>query len=140
MRKFFFRDEDGDLYEAQEVQPVEKLDEEPIEEPMKDEALTEEEISALKQLAAVAPKLIAMCDAPAEPVEEPIEEPIEEPVEEPVEELDSDEQIEEVIDTEEQTMKKDSKKSFGSIEKKVAATDSVEQDIVSAAWQKRYGG
>ena len=54
---------------------------------------------------------------------------------------DTDEQIEELIDTDEETKPRDSKKSFGAIERKKKTKDSIEDAIdVETAWAKRYGG
>lgn len=127
MKKFRLFDEDGDEVELEEV-----MAEEPDKtSEMHDEELTPEEISALKDLAAVAPKLVALVNQQEEPMEEPVEDRCED-----------EEEIEEVIDTEEpvKPMKRDSKASYGSVEKKEKIEDSVEEDAVSIAWQKRYGG
>ena len=136
--KFNIRDEDGKEYNVEEVEEVKKTDDEdetkkPLTNTCTDDALSPEEIASLKKLAGIADKLCALVDTTTdEEVEEEEEEEIE----------DEGEQIEEVIDTDEPKKAKDSiKKSVGAIEKKTVKTeDSVEEDDVSAAWAKRYGG
>lgn len=136
--KFNVRDEDGKEYKVEEVEEVEKTDDEdktkkPLTNTCTDDALSPEEIASLKKLAGMADKLCALVDTTTdEEVEEEEEEEIE----------DEGEQIEEVIDTDEPKKAKDSiKKSAGAIEKKTVKTeDSVEEDDISAAWAKRYGG
>lgn len=137
--KFNVRDENGKEYKVEEVEEVKKTDDEdetkkPLTNTCTDEdGLSPEEIAALKKLAGMADKLCALVDTTTdEEVEEEEEEEIE----------DEGEQIEEVIDTDEPKKAKDSiKKSAGAIEKKTIKTgDSVEEDDVSAAWAKRYGG
>lgn len=136
--KFNVRDEDGKEYKVEEVEEVKKTNDEdetgkPLTNTCTDDALSPEEIASLKKLAGIADKLCALVDTTTdEEVEEEEEEEIE----------DEGEQIEEVIDTDEPKKAKDSiKKSAGAIEKKTVKTeDSVEEDDVSAAWAKRYGG
>ena len=57
---------------------------------------------------------------------------------------DEDEEVEEeIVDTDEKVEKKkgkDSKKSYGSIQKTKIIEDSLEEDEISSAWSKRYGG
>lgn len=130
--KFKIHDEDGSTFEIEEIQDDEIVETDPVDEPVVDEdanALTPEEISALKSLAAVADKLLAII--PAENPDEVVDE------EEVVEDADptiEEEKEEEVIDTK----SCDSKKSFGSVEKKVK--DAKPSISVDEAWQKRYGG
>lgn len=133
--KFNVRDENGKEYKVEEVEEVKKTDDEdetkkPLTNTCTDDALSPEEIASLKKLAGMADKLCALVDTTTDEEEE--EEEIE----------DEGEQIEEVIDTDEPKKAKDSiKKSAGAIEKKTIKTgDSVEEDDVSAAWAKRYGG
>lgn len=136
--KFNVRDEDGKEYKVEEVEEAKKTDDEdetkkPLTNTCTDDVLSPEEIASLKKLAGMADKLCALVDTTTdEEVEEEEEEEIE----------DEGEQIEEVIDTDEPKKAKDSiKKSAGAIEKKtVKAEDSVEEDDISAAWAKRYGG
>lgn len=140
--KFNVRDEDGKEYNVEEVEEVKKTDDEdetkkPLTNTCTDDALSPEEIASLKKLAGIADKLCALVDTTTD---EKVEEEEEEEEEEEIE--DEGEQIEEVIDTDEPKKAKDSiKKSAGAIEKKTVKTeDSVEEDDVSAAWAKRYGG
>lgn len=125
MSKFYVKDDDGKNY------MVEEMDEDLVENESTEEThdvdvagLSNEELDALKRLASVADKLIAM----ATTVDN-------------VEETES----EEVIDTDEESedlgvKNRDSKKSFGSIERKVEK-DSVDvQESIVDAWTKRYGG
>ena len=141
MRKYHVIDDDGSEYQ------VEELDEELVEETQDDEpeinTLSNEEIEALKKLAAVADKLVALIET--KDAEEGMEEnnlvDEDEDSEEPD---DEDEEEEEVIDTEEEEKKitHDSKKSFGSLEskKRKVVVDNSLVDEVSDAWTKRYGG
>lgn len=137
--KFNVRDENGKEYKVEEVEKVEETKDEtgtekPLTNTCTDEGLSPDEISALKKLAGMADKLCALVDTTTDEVEKEEEE------EEEIE--DDGDQIEEVIDTDEPKKAKDSiKKSAGAIEKKKVKTDdSVEEDDVSAAWAKRYGG
>lgn len=135
--KYKVRDEDGKQYEVEEVKEVKKTDEDETDKPLtntctEDESLSADEISALKKLAGMADKLLALID---ETTNEDIEEEEEEEIE------DEDEQIEEVIDTDEPKKAKDSiKKSAGAIEKKTKTVDAIEEDDIATAWAKRYGG
>lgn len=137
--KFNVRDEDGREFEVEEIEEVKKTDaetEKPLRPDCNDDALSPEEIASLKKLAAMADKLCALVDTTDEEVEE-------EEVEEEIEDEDEEEErIEEVIDTD--TLKKKAsdsiKRSAGAIEKKRKAVDSVEEDEISAAWERRYGG
>ena len=136
MKKYYIKD-DEDEYEVIEEDVVE---EEPV---VEDEAegLSDEEIMALKQLASVADQLIALIQAKEEPVEDEEigEEEIVDADEDIVEDEDEfvEEKEEEVIDT----CKKDSKRSFGALEKRRKLdSDPSLVDEVSEAWAKRYGG
>lgn len=135
--KYKVRDEDGKQYEVEEVKEVKKTDEDETKKPLtntctEDESLSADEISALKKLAGIADKLLALID---KSTDEDNEEEEEEEIE------DEDEQIEEVIDTDEPKKAKDSiKKSAGSIEKKTKTVDAIEEDDIATAWAKRYGG
>lgn len=133
--KIVVKDEEGKTYTVEEL--IEKEAEKPAEEPKKDEvpaALSDDEVASLKKLAACADKLVALLDVEKDEHEE-------QPGvtdEEEDGEKDKDEELkDEVIETDK--MRKDSKSSFGSIEKKKAAKvdDSLEDDV-SAAWAKRY--
>ena len=140
--KFFVKDEDNKTFE------VEELEETPTKEvakevETKDEALSAEEIAALKKLAGVADKLIGMCTTSDED-EDDDDKDVDVDVD-----VDNDEDEdgkEEVLDTDEDDDKaiksRDSKKSFGSIEKKrkVVSTVDSQQESIAEAWAKRYGG
>lgn len=136
--KFNVRDENGKEFKVEEVEEVKNTNEDETKKPLQpscnDDALSPEEIASLKKLAGIADKLCALVDTTED--EEVKEKEEEEEIE------DEGEQIEEVIDTDEPKKKAtDSiKKSAGAIEKKVKTEDSVEEDDVSAAWAKRYGG
>jgi len=136
--KFRFKDDDGKEFEVEELEET-KDSEEEIEkkekEEVKDDALTAEEIASLKQLAAVSSDLIKLLKVEEK---EHANDEDEEKVEEKTEE--------EVIDTDEQEPSKtcDSKRSFGSIEKKDKnVNDSNEyasQLDIEESWQKRFKG
>lgn len=130
--KYRIKDEDGSTLEIEEIQD-EEIEEiqEPIEEPIEDNGLTPEEIDSLRQLIAAAPQLLALIETNEEVADEEIEEEIYD--EDVVEEIDE----EEVVDSEKV---KDSKNSFGSLEK-LKVDDSIEmEDEIANAWSKRYGG
>lgn len=147
-KKFIVRDEDKNEFEVEEIEEVKEKDEaEEIEETEKlkdEESLSTEDILALKKLAGIADKLVALVDI------EKDEHAGEEEGEMLDEDEDEDEEVEEkeeIIDTdeevvEEKTIRHDSKKSFGSIAKsknKDSMADAHESDV-AAAWAKRYGG
>lgn len=140
--KFFVKDEDNKTFEVEEIEetPTKEVAKE-VE--TKDEALSAEEITALKKLASVADKLIGMCTTSDED-EDDDDKDIDVDVD-----VDTDEDEdgkEEVLDTDEDDDKaikpRDSKKSFGSIEKKRKAVSTVDsqQESIAEAWAKRYGG
>lgn len=127
---------DEEEYEIEEVPDSEDLTE--IEEIHDDAILTEEEIASLKQLAAVAGELMSLLHSEKE---EPAHDKDEDEDEE-IEEVHDEEEIEEekVIDTEEKVCG-DSRKSFGSIERKSPNTTALDSELeVANAWAKRYGG
>ena len=141
-KKYFIVDSDGEEYTVEE-RDEEEVVEEKVEEPIADEGLSEEEIAALKKLAAVADKLIGMietsdaCGKDEEVEEEEIVDEDEEVVDEDIDE--------EVIDTDEELRKdskkrRDSKSSVGAIERKRVRQDDSLTDEVADAWAKRYGG
>ena len=139
MKKFRITDEDGAKYEVEEIE--EEVVDEDVEvdpeagEPSGNEALTPDEIASLKQLAAAAPAILALLDNGEEPIEN---EEDDEEVE--TDEVEEDEMEEEVIDSE-TTKAKDSKKSYGSIEKRNQVKDSIDaEEEIANAWSKRYGG
>lgn len=138
--KFNIRDVDGKEFEVEEIEkPSAKTKDEPLSSTGCDDegGLTSDEIKALKNLAAVADKLLAGLDKTQD---EDIEE------EEKID--DAEEEIEEVVDTDTKNEKNESKKTSDSIKKsasaiekrKLVATDTIEEDTVSSAWAKRYGG
>ena len=126
MKKFFVRDADGEEYEVEEIKEchdddvIEEISE--IEE--QPEALTNEEIAALKRLAAVADRLLSTVDTEDEEKDIADEEVTEE-------------KKEELVDT---TKTRDSRKSFGAIEKRKATVDDSLNTDIDDAWAKRYGG
>lgn len=135
-RKYVIHDEDGKKYDVEEV-----AEETTVEEPMKDEGeeavLTADEILGLKKLAGVADKLVKLLE-----VEEAEHAATEEDAK-PVEDEDEDEvndgcdEDEEVVDT---AKPRDSKRSFGAIEKsdKTTVDDSLDEDEIATVWSKRY--
>lgn len=140
--KFFVKDEDNETFEVEELEetPTKEVTKE-VE--TKDEALSAEEIAALKKLAGVADKLIGMCTTSDED-EDDDDKDVDADVD--VDEDEDEDGKEEVLDTDEDDDKaiksRDSKKSFGSIEKKRKAISTVDsqQESIAEAWAKRYGG
>ena len=138
--KFFVKDEDNETFEVEELEetPTKEVTKE-VE--TKDEALSAEEIAALKKLAGVADKLIGMCTTSDE---DESDEDVDVDVDADTDE--DEDGKEEVLDTDEDDDKaikpRDSKKSFGSIEKKRKAVSTVDsqQESIAEAWAKRYGG
>lgn len=136
-KKYHITDADGSEYEVEEIMEDEdEVIEEEVKEPeVHDESLSEEEIAALRGLAAVADKLIALVNtSDADEDEEDVSDEDEEFVEE---------KEEEVIDTdpeEDDKKARDSKKSIGALEKRNAHADDSLVDEVADAWAKRYGG
>ena len=142
MKKYLVKDEDEGLVVTElDEEPEKKTEDEDIEEEVHDDdALTPEEISALKSLAAVAPDLVALVEktkASDEDEEIDDEEELEDEDEDEDEDALLDEDEEEVIET---GKAHDSKKSFGAIQRKSKPKDSLEDDEVANAWAKRYGG
>ena len=135
-----FRINDGDeTYEITELEDEDEIVEETKAEDDDVAVLTSEEIASLKELAKAAPSLLALLNKPEETSEEIDEEIDGEDMDE-----DEDEEVEEeIVDTDEKVEKKkgkDSKKSYGSIQKTKIIEDSLEEDEISSAWSKRYGG
>lgn len=142
--KFHIKDEDGKEFEVEEViAKKSEEDEDPI--PAADDdtpSLTSEEIASLKNLAAIAGDLVALVKGKTEASDEDKDEDDDEPIAD-----EDEEEEEEVIETDDcdstSGMKKvgDAKSSIGKIERKSKRVeDSVEEDEVSKAWAKRYGG
>ena len=138
--KFFVKDEDNETFEVEEIEET-PAKEVTTEVETKDEALSAEEIAALKKLAGVADKLIGMCTTSDE---DESDEDVDVDVDADTDE--DEDGKEEVLDTDENDDKaikpRDSKKSFGSIEKKRKAVSTVDsqQESIAEAWAKRYGG
>jgi len=134
MKKYLIKDADNDTYEVTEVEEeATPQDDEPIEETA--EALTAEELVALRRLIPHIDKLVAQFETPAENADE-------EEFEEEDEITDADEDIEEESEEEIVDTCKDSKSlkdSAVSNKKKVTVQDSDDlEDEVSSAWAKRY--
>ena len=152
-KKYFIVDEDGKKHSVEEIEEVEKTeDEAPAEEikpdATKDEtpaaiALTDEEIESLKKLlplAEVADKLVELAKANEEPEVNDEEESEEDLEEEDFEEEVDDSDEEEVVDTDESNGCT-AHDSANAIETKQVVNDSVDvQDEISEAWNKRYQG
>lgn len=136
MKKFFVRDADGEEYEVEEIKECHDDDviEEISETEEQPEALTNEEIVALKRLAAVADRLLSTVKAEDEDPETLDDEDEEKDIGD--EEI-TEEKKEEVVDT---TKTRDSRKSFGAIEKRKATVDDSLNTDIDDAWAKRYGG
>lgn len=136
MKKFFVRDADGEEYEVEEIKECHDDDviEEVSETEEQPEALTNEEIVALKRLAAVADRLLSTVKAEDEDPETLDDEDEEKDIGD--EEV-TEEKKEEVVDT---TKTRDSRKSFGAIEKRKATVDDSLNTDIDNAWAKRYGG
>lgn len=149
MKKYIVRDGET-KYEVTEVEEKTKdedvieNEEEVVETKTEDDesTLSAEEIAALKSLAAAAPKLLAMVEGNETTDEDEDDEGLvtcdEDEDETDIDVNCDDEEIEEIPETK---PTRDSKRSFGAIERKpkVHADDSL-VDEVSDAWAKRYGG
>lgn len=129
--RFKVRDKSGREFKVEEIEEVKaKANDEPLTSSCgDDDGLSSEEIASLKQLAAVADKLVSLVSTSTDDDEE--EEQIED---------EEEEQIEEVIDTSKMKTADSIKKSATAIEKKIKTDDSLDTDAVSDAWAKRYGG
>ena len=149
MKKYLVRDGETE-YEVTEVkekpkdEDVIENEEEVVETKTEDDesTLSTEEIAALKSLAAAAPKLLAMVKGNETEDEDEDDKGLV-TCDEDEDETDigidcDDEEIEKIPETK---PTRDSKRSFGAIERKpnVRADDSL-VDEVSDAWAKRYGG
>ena len=136
MKKFFVRDADGEEYEVEEIKECHDDDviEEVSETEEQPEALTKEEIAALKRLAAVADRLLSTVNTEGEDLEMIDDEDEEKDI---ADEEVTEEKKEEVEDT---TKTRDSRKSFGAIEKRKATVDDSLNTDIDDAWAKRYGG
>lgn len=138
MKKYRIHDEDGSTFDIEEIVDEEVVEAAP-EEVVSEEApmqLSDEEVAALKRLASVADKLVAL--VAEDEAEEAAEEVISE--DEEAEEQMLDEEPEDiVIDTEEEVKGYDSMASFGSLEAKKESKKTTSEDV-NNAWIKRYGG
>ena len=136
MKKFFVRDADGEEYEVEEIKECHDDDviEEISETEEQPEALTNEEIAALKRLAAVADRLLSTVKAEDEDPEMIDDEDEEKDI---ADEEVTEEKKEEIVDT---TKTRDSRKSFGAIETRKATVDDSLNTDIDDAWAKRYGG
>lgn len=137
MKKFIVKDEDGCEYDIEQLD--DDMTEVPAEETHDDEpgetGLTSDEIAQLKQLAAAAPKLMALIEVENE------EHDVDEDLEETLDDCGTNEEIVDTDEDEEELpMKKDSTKSVGSIEIRKKSKDSCVSESIENAWAKRYGG
>lgn len=153
MKKYYITDEDGDSYEIEEVDAIENSEETSDNNVEDDETkdFSSEEIVLIKKLLKCAPNIFKMFEGKEEvsDEEEIDEEEVENDDVSSEEEIYDSEEIEEEEKEEEKfedsckkKMKKDSKKSFGSIEKRNKVSDSTDEHEldIAAAWAKRYGG
>lgn len=137
MRRIYVKDEDGEEFDVREVEEIEET-----EETGGEEELTGDEKKALKMLAGIADKLAEIVlKNEGEKEEEEVEE-TKEIEDEDEEEVEAEEEVaekEELVDTDRKAC--DSRRSFGSIEKKKKSSvdDSIEESV-NEAWSKRYGG
>ena len=133
MRRIYVRDEDGEEYDVREVEEIEET-----EDVGGEEELTGDEKKALKMLAGIADKLAEIVLKNEGEKEEEETEEIEDEEEVEAEE-EVEEENEELVDTDRKAC--DSRRSFGSIEKKKKSSvdDSIEESV-NEAWAKRYGG
>lgn len=142
--KFHIKDEDGKEFEVEEVLAKKsEEDEDPI--PAADDespSLTSEEIASLKSLAAIAGDLVALVKGKTETGDEDEDEDNNGPTAD-----EDEEEEEEVIETDDcdsvhgKRNVGDARSSIGKIERNSKCVeDSVEEDEISKAWAKRYGG
>lgn len=136
--KFHIKDEDGKDYTVEEIIEKETQDEDIEEktETVEKIELSDEEIKALKSLAAVSDKLIALVSE--QTTDEDTTEEIEEDEDEDIIENEDENEDEDMKETVITTKSCDSKKSFGSLEKSKKVIDDSLADDISAKWQERY--
>lgn len=136
--KFHIKDEDGKDYTVEEIIEKETQDEDIEEktETVEKMELSDEEIKALKSLAAVSDKLIALVSE--QTTDEDTTEEIEEDEDEDIIEDEDENEDEDMKETVITTKSCDSKKSFGSLEKSKKVIDDSLADDISAKWQERY--
>lgn len=140
MKKFIVRDEDNKEFEVEEMEEVKTDDVDATKKDEEPASLSETEIDALKKLASVSDKLIALIEAKDGCGEESgaLDDD-----DDKDEDEDKDDDDEEIVDTDEdKKLRNDSVKSVGAIEK-TKSKDSLADDHeieVANAWAKRYGG
>lgn len=151
MKKYKIRDEDGNVMTVEEEEVKEK---DACAEQIDDDemSLTSDEITALKSLAGVADKLMALLNKDVTDDDKEIEKKTQivkkKSDDDDEEEIEKEDEDEEIVDTdedvEEAIVKKttDSRRSIGAIERHQKATDSEfdKEDEIAQAWAKRYGG
>lgn len=132
MKKFKIKDTD-----TQEEFEIEEVSDGTEDIKKDDLDLLPEEITALKKLASIADKLIALLDV--ENKEHAATNDVDEDI---VEDEDADDEVTDAKEDVIETIKKDSIASFGSNEKRASVSDSFdERELeVESAWAKRYGG
>lgn len=145
MKKYKILDEDGNVMTIEEEDIKEK---DACAEQVNDDemSLTSDEITALKSLAGVADKLMAILDNDVTDDDEEVEKKSQVVKKESYD--DEEETNEEIVDTdedvEEAIVKKttDSRHSVGAIERRQKTIDSAfdKEDEIAQAWAKRYGG
>lgn len=142
MRKFLFKDTDEGVEVIEHDEEIEEK-----EDLHDDDTLTPEEISALKTLAANVENIIALLEVEkrehAATSDEDEDEDKDDVIDECSKDEDEDEDEDGMKDEDEEEIvvkSNDSLRSFGTIAKKSKARDSVEEDDISIAWAKRYGG
>ena len=146
MKKYLVKDTD----EGFEVNELDEETTETVEtKEIKDEnALTDEEIAALKGLAAISADLIKLINEKKESVGDEDEDKDKERLSDDDDDEDDEETLcdddddddDEVVDTD--MMKShDSKRSVGAIARKSKNHDSIDEaNDIESAWMKRYGG
>lgn len=128
MSKFHVKDDEGNEYVVEEQSTSSS------EPTLSQLELSQDDIVSLKKLALMADKLLALCEQQDDGEKIPEKDP-EEQIEQDSKEQETNE---EVVNTDKVG---DSKASFGSIQKKKKAQDSVDiEESIAQAWAKRYGG
>lgn len=99
--------------------------------------LTFDEITALKELVGLLPKLKNLLDI--ENAEHEVTEDADEEIDEEI--IDSEDEDEKIVDTDKKRYAKDSKNSVGAIQRKTKVNDNIDDNVdIEKAWSKRYGG
>ena len=144
MKKFIVRDEDNKEFSVEELDECSTAATENDDGASESAALSEDEIGALKKLAAVADKLVALAtdEGSSELDDEDKDKDKDKDDDDDTDVVDTDEDADEG-DEDDKKLRNDSKVAVGAIEKKTKTNDSLndsqELDIASA-WAKRYGG